>query len=672
MGKTRCALEAARRAAPGYPDGIWFFDLSRIEHASEWLHMLGSALALPAAIPEVLIPQLCALLQDREALIVLDNCEQIAPDLGTLVFQLLRATNAPKFLTTSQRPLNLTGEQIVRMPPLRIPDSGAWAEMSPEALSAYAAVQLLLIRVRAARPDFDIDNSNAAILGEIVRRLDGMPLALELAAARFALLSPEQVLERLVQRFQFLESDSAGRDYRHRNLRRLLEWSYGLLSSQEQRLLNWSALFVQSWSTDAFISLSAALGHEAESAIDLLSGLVSHSLVSVVTEVTPPRYRLLESVREYALVQLLDGRQHEAARRAHLDVTAQVCGMAREEMLRGRIPERIEQLVLDRGNVQAALETAATLGTEHPRALEILGSLLLYAKCHGDFLGMFRWCRMVLDPVSKSETVARARALLTLGVIQVHLVSENVWIGGALPEAARIAAAHGDWWTEAYALGYFAISCAEAARPDEGEEYANRTRELGKRHGDELLCGLAGLALGWVWLARRQPERALAELYLARDLGFDPHQRHFVRMYVGLALFELGRYREAADQWLVSLKLSTSVANVRGMAGSMEGCGYLACQTGEWRTAARLLSAARVIRERTELPLFRFWWPHQEAALRNLRSNLSATELEDSWRSGSVLRHEDAANEALALLHSYSRPAAADEDQTIVNRPVGS
>lgn len=672
MGKTRCALEAARRAAPAYADGVWFFDLSPVSHANEWLNMLGAALAMPAAAPEALLPQVAVLLQDRAALIVLDNCERVASDLGELVFQLLRATNSLRFLATSQRPLNLTGEQILRLPPLQAPASDTWADMTPGKAGTYAAVQLLLMRIHATRPDFDIDDSNAAVLSEISLRLDGMPLALELAAARFTLLSARQVLERLVQRFRFLESDSAGRDHRHRNLNSLLEWSYGLLSAEEQRLLNWTAIFVQSWSTEALIALAATLGHQPESAIDLLSGLVSHSLVSVVTDVTPPRYRLLESVREYALMQLQSGTEENEARKAHLDAMTHICARSREEMLAGRSTERIEQLALDRGNIGAALETAAAAGSDHPQALSIVGSLLLYAKGHGDYMAMFRWCRLVLDASSGSPTQARARALLTLGVVQVYLQHDEPWMPHALAEAARIAAEHGDWWTEAYALGHSALECANHGRPDEAEPYAHRTRAAAERHDDDLLRGLAALAHGWVCLARGQPEHALTELYTARDLGCDPHQRHFVGMYVGLAHFVLGQSSQAAHVWLTSLNVSISLGNVRGMAGSIEGCGYLASLAGEWRTAARLLAAARAIRERTQLPLFSFWRPHLESAMQNLRSHLNPAELEASWQSGVALRHEDATNEALALLRSYATAALTADDYVGANRPAGS
>lgn len=672
MGKTRCALEAARRAAPGYADGVWFFDLSPVVQASEWLNMLATALAVPAAVPELLIPQLGLLLQDRVALIVLDNCERVAPDLGSLVFGLLRVTNAVSFLATSQRPLNLTGEQTLRLPPLRVPASEALAGMTPEKARTYAAVQLLLTRIHATRPDLEIDAGNAPVLSEIALRLDGMPLALELAAARFALLSPQQVLERLVQRFRFLESNSAGRDHRHRNLSSLLEWSYGLLSAEEQRLLNWTAVFVQSWSAEAFVALAAALGHEPEAAIDLLSGLVSHSLVSVLMDVTPPRYRLLESVREYALLQLQSGSEEELARIALLDAMVRVCDQSRREMLAGRIAERIEQLVLDRGNITAALKTAASVRSNHPQALSILGSLLLYAKGHGDYMTMFRWCQLTIDPATGSRTEARGRALLTFGVMQVYLQPEKPWIADALADAAQIAAEHGDWWTEAYALGYSALDCANNGRPDEAAGYAHRTRAAAELHDDDLLRGLAGLAHGWIWLARGQPERALAELSAAQELGFDAHQRHFIGMYVGLARFALGHYPQAAQTWLASLSLSISLGNVRGMAGSIEGCAYLASRAGEWRAAVRLLAAARATRERTKLPLFRFWRPHLEAAMRDLRSHLTPAELEASWQAGAALRHEDATNEAVALLRCYSEPATAHEHHAGANRPAGS
>jgi hypothetical protein len=143
-------------------------------------------------------------------------------------------------------------------------------------------------------------------------------------------------------------------------------------------------------------------------------------------------------------------------------------------------------------------------------------------------------------------------------------------------------------------------------------------------------------------------------------------------MYVGLARFALGHYPQAAQTWLASMSLSISLGNIRGMAGSIEGCAYLASRAGEWRPAARLLAAARATRERTKLPLFKFWRPHLESAMRALRSHLSPAEFEASWQEGAALRHEDATNEAVALLRSYSEAATSHEDHVAANLPAGS
>jgi non-specific serine/threonine protein kinase len=656
MGKTQCALEAARRVALAFPDGVWWFDLSPATSALDWLSMLGAALGVRGP-PEHLLEPVCGLLDARTALLVLDNCDRIAAEVGRTVFELVRAAPDLRVLATSRRPLDVAGEQVVRLPALPVPPAADLDGLTPGEVEGFAAVELLVRRVRAIRPEFAIDAANAPVVAEICIALDGMPLALELAAARFSLLSPQQVLDRLVQRFRFLESRAAGREDRHRSLEKLLEWSYALLSADEQRLLAWCAVFTPSWSAELLVPFAAALGHDAERAIDLLSGLVEHSLVAVATDAIPPRYRLLESVREYALEKLAASGEEQAAREAHLDAVAAVARVAARELRTDRMRERVEQLVLDAGNVQAALATSAALGSDEPRGLEILGALLLHAKGHGAYATMLGWCRTVMAPRPLAETAARARALLTLGVVQVHMVGGDAFIPDALLDAARIAHAAGDAWTEGYAHGYRALHEANAGQPDAAEVHARELAERVRESGDPLLAGLLGLARGWTWLARNSPEQALEELVPARELGTDLHQRHFIDMYIALASFALGRVPAAARQWRAGLSLSAALGNVRGMAGSIEGCGYLACRAGEWRDAARLLASAEAIRTRTQVPIFNFWRPHQAAALATLRTQLSAAELSAAQHEGAGLHQERVANLAMDLLARYAAPA---------------
>lgn len=672
MGKTQCALEAARRAAADFPDGVWFFDLAPYRDGEEWLRALGTALALPAAETEVLLAKLGSFLHGRQALLVLDNCDRIAAQVGVLVVALLRATDALKVLATSQVPLNFAGEQLLRVPPLTLPQRTQFGSFRAEVVAQSPAVEMLVTRIRAVLPEFELSPANATTIAEICHRLDGMPLALELAAARFTLLSPEQVLERLVQRFRFLGSDAAGRDLRHRSLLTLLDWSYALLSAEEQQLINWCTVFVQSWTVDATVGLAAALGHDAETAVDLLAGLVNRSLVSVVPGAVPPRYRLLETVRDYALARLSATDQEALARATHLQIVVRMCRAAHADMLGGRMRERVEQLTQDRGNIAAALDMAVLTEAGHAAAMSIVGSLVLYAKAQGDYLAIAQWCRNVLGACGRSETLERARALLTWGVLQVHLAAADQWAETVLPEAARIAAAHEDWWTEAYAHGYQALGLANWGRPEEAEEHAALTQLRSQQHEDALLGGLAGLARGWIYLALGQPTAALNALCAVRGLGPDLHQHHFIDMYIGLAQFATGNLPAAARQWLQAMQLSLAVTNIRGVAGSIEGCGYLACRTGDWTSAARLLAAAGGIRERTGIPLFKFWLPHQEAALSTLRSHLSPTEFAAALQAGAALRQEDAANEAHAMLWPMAGNTERRAVQRVTNRPAGS
>jgi predicted ATPase/DNA-binding winged helix-turn-helix (wHTH) protein len=672
MGKTQCALEAARRATGSFPDGVWFFDLAPLQRAEEWLRAFGAALALPASAPEALQSALCALLAERQALLVLDNCERIAGPLGALVAQLLRSTAALKVLATSQLPLDFYGEHLLRLPPLELPAESAIETGDPKALARFAAVDMIVRRIRAVQPEFELRPENARHVARICVRLDGMPLALELAAARFSLLSAEQVHERLVQRFRFLGSNSAGRDLRHRSLQTLLEWSYGLLSTEEEQLLNWCAIFVQTWSAEAVISVAGGLGYDAERTIDLLSGLVDRSMVGLAPAVTPTRYRLLETVREHALARLRSSGREAEARAAHVRAVVVMCRTAQADMLAGRMRERVEQLAQEIGNIAAAIDTSMRTAGRHAEALDILGSLLLFTKAHGEYITVRLWCQEVLSHCEPADTPERARALLTHGVIQMHVNATGERSESVLPEAARIAALHDDAWTEGYAHGYYTLALANWGWPDEAQAHLAITEARARRCGDATLAGLAGLARGWVRLARGEVQAALDELLAARDVGADLHQRHFIDMYLALSQFALGNSAAAANGWFRGMELSIAVGNVRGIAGSVEGCAYLACRAGDCRSAARLLAAARIARERTGIPIFNFWRPHQESTQAMIRSSLSPDELVAETMRGERMRQEDAANEAQALLWRLSGNGERRSAQRTTNVPSGS
>lgn len=660
MGKTQCALECARNLAAGFPDGIWFFDLAPMQRGTEWLHALAAALAIPFTNPPELLTKVQSVLQSRRALLVVDNCDRIAGELGGLISGLLRGTDALRVLATSQKPLNFAGEQLMWLPPLALPEESSRGHSALRDIESAPAVQMLLTRISAIQPHFTLTAASAPVIAEICRRLDGMPLALELAAARFALLSPEQVLQRLDHRFRFLSGDAAGRDPRHRNLLAMLDWSYSLLSSEEQRLLGWLGVFVQGWTMEAAIQLAASLGHDPETVLEVLGGLVSKSLVSVTPGIGPSRYHLLESVREYALERLREACEETRARDAHLAYVAHMCAQAHRDIVEGRMRERVAALAYEHGNIGAAVEHAARSESNRLAGLAIVGSLTLYIKGHGPLDVGQKWCRHALAGTEMLESAERARALLCQGISAAHLRDSRESPEACLLEAARLARIHDDPWTEAYAGAYYSMWQANSGHTGSAAETLAVSQRIAERLNDPLLAGLAGLARGWIAMTNGDGNAAVETLWSVRDLSADDHQRHFIRVYLGLALIGLGRYTTAAAVLCEAVATAIELRNIRGAAACIECCGYICEKLGHWQDAARLLGGASAIRERTEVPLFNFWLSYNRSANAALEAQMGAAAYAACSRAGAAMREEEAINEASLLLKSFS--AAADEE----------
>jgi predicted ATPase/DNA-binding winged helix-turn-helix (wHTH) protein len=653
MGKTQCALAFAHERAHLYPDGIWFFDLVPMRGAEEWLQALGLALSIAPSGQSELLDKVAQAMAGRRALLLLDNCDRISGDLGALIIEILRATDKLKVLATSQQQLKFVGERLLRMPPLQLP---AIRRPSGEAelveVASAPAVSLLLARIGDMQTDFKLTIANAPAMVDICERLDGMPLAIELAAARFSLLSPEQVLERLDQRFRFLISDVAGRDLRHRNLVALLEWSFRLLSSDEQRFLAWLGVFVQGWTVDAMIDLASPFGSTPEIVVDLLTGLVNKSLVVVDQSISPPRYRLLESVREFALEQLKAVGEERHARDAHLAYVVHMTEAAHQDMLVGRMRERIALLMREHGNIDSASEHAVGAANDPEAALRIAGLLTLYFKAHGEPILAKRLCERALAGGDLQRTRARGRALMCLGVTKA--LGDKSAGDLELMEAAGIAGEVGDDWAVAYSSGTLALWLVHMGRAAEAVEHLTLIERIANRHDDELLRGLAGLLRGWVYLAEGYIDRSIEVLRSVRYRGGDYHQHHFIDTYLGLALFRRGDYGPAAAYWLEGMRLGISVGHIRGVGGAIEGCAYIAERMGKADTACRFLGAAAQIRRRAASPLFSFWIRHNESANSVLQSALGLHQYEAATSLGAQMRQEDAVNEAADLLREFS------------------
>jgi predicted ATPase len=314
LGKTRLSLQAAADMLDAWPDGVWFVELAPLADGQRVAPAVAAVLGVKEAAGQSVREALQRHVRDRRLLIILDNCEHVLQACAELSRSLLEAGPGLRILASSREPLHVAGEATYQVPPLAAPDSGQGAQ--PAALSRYAAVQLFVARAAAAQPAFRLTAQNAAAVAAICRHLDGMPLALELAAARVRALSPEKIAERLHDRFRLLVGGDRTALPRQQTLRALIDWSHDLLAEPERALLRRLAVFAGGWTLEAAEAVGAGDGIEPADVLDLLTHLVDKSLV--VVEAEGGRYTMLETVREYAQDRLDAAGDGDGARARHL------------------------------------------------------------------------------------------------------------------------------------------------------------------------------------------------------------------------------------------------------------------------------------------------------------------------------------------------------------------
>src|SRR5690242_10532669 len=309
IGKTRLALEAARRLLADFADGVWLAELAPLASPSSVPATIAAAIGLELGDDRVALGRVVAALNEKRLLLVLDNCEHVVDAAAQAVELLLHAAPAMRVVATSQEPLGVEGECIFRLAPLGVP---ATFEAANGEATPYGAVRLFVARAHAADPRFQLDERTGPAVVDIVRRLDGMPLAIELAAARVAVLGVDGLARRLGDRFRLLAGGRRTALPRHQTLRAALDWSYGLLSEAEQTVLRRLGVFAGGFTLDGAGKVAAAGGLSPEEVLEHVLDLVGRSLITVDTVGAVPRYRLLETTRLYALEKLAESGEFDA------------------------------------------------------------------------------------------------------------------------------------------------------------------------------------------------------------------------------------------------------------------------------------------------------------------------------------------------------------------------
>src|SRR5215216_1319610 len=315
-GKTRLSIQAASEMLDQYPDGIWFVELAPILDPSLVPRTTAIAIGLRYEPQRPVIDMLCDYLRQKKILIILDNCEHLVYACAQMADRLLRAAPDTRILASSREALGIGGEVTYRVPSLGLPDISNLPPL--ELLSQYEAIHLFVDRATAAVPSFTVTNDNAPALAQVCHRLDGIPLAIELAAAKVRVLSVEQIAKRLDDRFRLLTGGSRTVLERHQTLRAAIDWSYNLLSAAEQVLFRRLSVFVGGWTLEAAELVCEGETVKSEDILNLLEQLINKSLVIKEQEGNEARYRMLETIRQYASEKLLEAKGVETIRDKHL------------------------------------------------------------------------------------------------------------------------------------------------------------------------------------------------------------------------------------------------------------------------------------------------------------------------------------------------------------------
>ena len=597
-GKTRLALRLAADLEHEFRDGVWYVDLAPLSDASLVAQTIATAVGIRERQDRAVRDALLEGLRQRQLLIVLDNCEHLIDVCADIAAAVLQSAPGVHIVATSREPLGVPGETVWRVRSLAVPEPSA--ALSAETLAAFDATRLFMSRAESVDPTFGVTAANAATIARICQRLDGIPLAIELAAARVAVLSVEQIETRLQDRFRLLTGGTRTAVARQRTLEATVDWSYQLLSDRERRLFARLSIFPSTWTLEVAEQVCSGDDIAPADVLDLLSSLVSRSLVAVDGEsASARRYRFLETMRHYARERLLASGEGERLRQRHFEFFfGDFRGVS--PLLRG--PGELtclRRIGFEQDNLRVALEFGLQSPPLKADALELAGALFWYWTKRGQFSEGRRWLERALANPTPDKPSVRARALL--GLTHMHWF-QNRFIDAAacVTEALPLAESCGDTWAVSFLLFMGGICAFEQGDFERAAELASRSRVIADINGDPLLHGGPLMTLGGVALARGDPE--LAQRLL--DESIEVHRRAGERWGLGILLanaaalrLNRGELDHARRQATEGLSLGQELEDPRGTAWGLEVLASVLVEAGRAEDAARLCGASDVLQE---------------------------------------------------------------------------
>lgn len=643
-GKTRLALETARDLAGAYPDGAWLVELAPLSQPSLMPQAVASVLGVREQADRPLEGTLAEALRARTLLLLLDNCEHLVDAAARLADLLLDACPKVRLLATSREALGVAGEVNWPVPPLPLPDP----EKTPTAaeIEGYGSARLFVERALYRPSAFVLTEENARAVADICRRLDGIPLAIELAAARVGAMAVEQVSERLSDSLGLLTGGGRTATARQQTLRGSLDWSYDLLDDRERDLFARLSAFAGGWTLEAAEALEPAHAREGE-VLDGISRLVDKSLVLAgPSSGGAVRYGMLEPLRQYAREKLEEGGKAEAVRRRHATFFVALAEEAEPMLEEGDQAAWVERLGREHPNLRAALSWS--LEAEPEMCLRLAGAVWRFWQMRGHLGEGRRWLDEALE--RGGGGIMRARALRAAGAL--------AWTQGdyrsaepAFEESLALSREAGDGWTAARALN----GLGSVAR-DLGDHARARTfleESLVLWRGLENSEGVAQALqnLGGVAFYQGDHARAMGyweeSLAIYREIG-EKHASAISLNNLGEVARIRGEHDRAAELGLKSLALFREIDDRWAIFQSMISLGRLELAREDYDRAARLFASAQTLRETIGAALSPAENSDYERNVADARSALGETTFATSWEAGSSLGQELAVEYALS------------------------
>jgi predicted ATPase/DNA-binding SARP family transcriptional activator/DNA-binding CsgD family transcriptional regulator len=712
-GKTRLAIEVARDLVGAYSDGAWLVELAPLSEGSLVAQEVASTLGVQEHTGEPLTDTLIQTLAGKEMLLVLDNCEHVVEEAARLVDTLLASCPRLKVLATSREPLAVTGEVNLAVPPLSLPDASNGGP-TPEALISYEAVRLFADRARLRLLDFEVTRENAGAVARVCRKLDGMPLAIELATARMGALAVEQVAQRLDVSLDVLKGTSRSAAPRQQTLRATLDWSHDLLSKDERVFFRRLSAFAGGWTLEAAEAVCSGDGIEREDVLDLLGGLVDKSLV--VAEANwggAVRYRMLEPIRQYALEKLEQGRETEEVQNRHAAFFLAVAEEAEPKLVGSQQSAWVERLEAEHDNMREALSWILERG-EDELGLRFGGALWRFWHMRGFLMEGIRWMESVLAEGKPAASSARVKALEGMGWLlqlqgdyeRAKTIYEEMFelsresgdkgnLATALNSLGTVAAQQGDnerarnllqenlgvieeleeegdpatslkKFYVSNLLGYLAIN-------DEGD-YARGTilweesLALVRKLEDDYSVGITLGNLGHVALLQRDFERAKARseeaLASANELGSAGVELvPSACINLGLASLGLGEHQRAMGSFEEALVTSQDMGRTPSIIEALEGMSSLAGAMGKATRAARLWGVAEAAHQATGI----IATSPGELALHETHLALASSQLGDeAWQEALAEGRAMSLDEAAEYALNEEEPEASEGPTPLV------